>query len=311
MPGAGDGEVLVRVSAAGVNRPDLMQRLGKYPPPPGASDIPGLEIAGTIVHCGRRLAASDASQRELSEGQQVCALVAGGGYAEYCAVPVEQCLPLPPPLSDVEAAAVPETFFTVWTNLFDRGRLAPGEWVVVHGGSSGIGTTAIQLARAWGASVIATAGTAAKCDACVRLGAARAVNYHDEDFVTAVRDATNGRGADVIVDIIGGDYLARNLGCLATGGRLGADRPDRRLHGLDRPANDSAKASDPDRVNAAPADAGGEGHDCTRGRAARLAVDRARRGQARRPRVVPLGDAASAHRALEAGQVIGKLVLTL
>jgi len=206
------GEVLVRVVAAGVNRPDIMQRLGKYPPPPGASDIPGLEISGEIV------TAADAGTWRV--GQRVCALVSGGGYAEYCAVPVVQCLRMPEAIAERHAAAIPETFFTVWTNLFDRGRLQAGQRVLIHGGTSGIGTTAIQLARAFGAVPLATAGSDAKCEACRRLGATHAFNYHEEDFVAAVRDATAGEGVDVVLDIVGGDYLPRNLDCLRLHGRL-------------------------------------------------------------------------------------------
>jgi putative PIG3 family NAD(P)H quinone oxidoreductase len=209
VPAPGAGEALVRVAAAGVNRPDIMQRQGKYPPPPGASDIPGLEISGTIV----------GAAGPFREGDVVCALVAGGGYAEYCAVPFEQVLPSPSTLSLTEAAAVPETYFTVWTNLFDRGRLARGERVLVHGGSSGIGTTAIQLAAANGARVFATAGSDEKCDACRRLGAQRAINYRSEDFVQAIRSETPD-GVDVILDIVGGEYLQRNLDCLRLNGRL-------------------------------------------------------------------------------------------
>jgi putative PIG3 family NAD(P)H quinone oxidoreductase len=211
VPVPADGEVLVRVAAAGVNRPDILQRLGRYPPPPGASSIPGLEIAGTIER-----SRSD----RWTEGADVCALVAGGGYAEYCTVPAEQCLRVPDGLAAQEAAALPETFFTVWTNLFDRGGLREGETALIHGGTSGIGTTAIQLARAFGATVIATAGSDEKCQACRRLGASRAINYRTEDFVAAVREATNQTGVDVILDIIGGDYLPRNLECLRLNGRL-------------------------------------------------------------------------------------------
>jgi putative PIG3 family NAD(P)H quinone oxidoreductase len=201
----------VRVVAAGVNRPDVMQRLGKYPPPPGTTDIPGLEIAGEIV--------AAPSTSRFTVGQQVCALVAGGGYAEYCAVPIAQCLPVPGGLSVVHAAAVPETFFTVWTNLFQRAALKSGETVLVHGGASGIGTTAIQLACAFGARVFATAGSDERCAACRRLGATP-INYKTEDFVAVIRAATDGRGVDVVLDIIGGDYLARNIDCLAMNGRL-------------------------------------------------------------------------------------------
>lgn len=212
-PTPGPEDVLVRVEAAGVNRPDVMQRMGQYPPPPGASDIPGLEIAGTVELVGAAVTA-------WRPGDRVCALVSGGGYAEYCTAPAGQCLPVPAGLSAVEAAALPETAFTVWTNVFERGRLAAGESLLVHGGSSGIGTTAIQLARARGARVFATAGSPEKCDACVRLGAEQAFDYRAVDFVTAVKAATAGRGVDVILDMVGGDYLARNLDALAMEGRL-------------------------------------------------------------------------------------------
>jgi putative PIG3 family NAD(P)H quinone oxidoreductase len=210
-PGA--GEVLIRAAAAGVNRPDVLQRLGHYAPPPGASDIPGLEVAGEIVALGDGVT-------EWRVGDSVCALLAGGGYAEYCLAPAPQCLPVPKGLTAVEAAGIPETFFTVWTNVFERGRLAAGETLLVHGGSSGIGTVAIQLARAFGARVLATAGSAEKCAACVSLGAERAINYRDEDFVAVVKERTGGRGADVILDMVGGDYIPRNVECLALEGRL-------------------------------------------------------------------------------------------
>ncbi len=204
--------MLVKVIAAGVNRPDIMQRLGKYPPPPGASDIPGLEISGEVVD------ATGAGRWKV--GDRVCALVAGGGYAEFCAAPSVQCLPIPSGMDLVHAAAVPETFFTVWTNVFQRGKLQPGETLVVHGGTSGIGTTAIQLAKVFGATVIATAGSDDKCAACVRLGAAVAINYKTTDFVAAIREATGSRGADVILDIVGGEYVSRNIESLAMNGRL-------------------------------------------------------------------------------------------
>jgi NADPH:quinone reductase len=206
-------EVLIRVAAAGVNRPDLMQRQGKYPPPPGASDVPGLEIAGTVVATG-------ASVTSPMQGDSVCALVAGGGYAEYCVAPAPQCLPTPRGLSSVEAAAIPETFFTVWTNVFERGHLTAGESILIHGGSSGIGTTAIQLSRAFGARVFATAGSPEKCRACERLGAELAINYRSEDYVDVLRSATDGRGVDLVLDMVGGDYVGRNLEVLAVDGRL-------------------------------------------------------------------------------------------
>lgn len=206
------GDVLVKVEAAGVNRPDIMQRQGKYPPPQGASDIPGLEIAGTVAQVG--------GAGRWQVGDRVCALVAGGGYAELCAVPSVQCLPLPCGMDVTAAAAVPETYFTVWTNLFQRGGLKAGERVLVHGGTSGIGSTAIQLARAFGATVFATAGTDEKCEVCRSLGAAHAINYRRTDFVGAIRELTSRKGVDVVLDIIGGDYLPRNIECLGLHGRL-------------------------------------------------------------------------------------------
>jgi NADPH2:quinone reductase len=213
VPRPGEGEVLVRVAAAGVNRPDVLQRKGAYNPPPGTSDIPGLEIAGTVVALGGGVAG-------WQVGDGVTALVAGGGYAEYCVAPAPQCLPVPRGHDMVRAAALPETFFTVWTNVFERGRLQPGESLLVHGGSSGIGTTAIQLGRAFGSRVFATAGSSEKCAACVRLGADQAIDYRREDFVAAIQAATGGKGVDVILDMVGGDYISRNLACLAVEGRL-------------------------------------------------------------------------------------------
>ncbi|MDH3232004.1 MAG: NAD(P)H-quinone oxidoreductase [Alphaproteobacteria bacterium] len=207
------GEVLIKVAAAGVNRPDVVQRQGRYPPPPGASDIPGLEIAGTVVATG-----GDAGDWKV--GDHVCALVSGGGYAEYCPAPVPQCLPVPKGLSMVEAACLPETFFTVWTNVFDRGHLRAGETMLVHGGSSGIGTTAIQLGTAFGGRVIATAGSAEKCKACADLGAARAINYREEDFVEVVKEMTDGKGVELLIDMVGADYFERNIAALAVEGRL-------------------------------------------------------------------------------------------
>jgi putative PIG3 family NAD(P)H quinone oxidoreductase len=212
-PTPGSGEVLIRVAASGVNRPDVMQRQGRYPPPPGASDIPGLEIAGEVEAVGEGVDG-------WRPADAVCALVAGGGYAERCVAPAAQCLPLPRGLTPVEAAAIPEAFFTVWHNVFERGRLAAGELILVHGGSSGIGTTAIQLARAFGARVFATAGSAEKCAACARLGAERAVNYREEDFAAVVQELTGGRGVDVVLDMVGAEYTPRNLACLAVEGRL-------------------------------------------------------------------------------------------
>jgi len=215
-PVAAAGEVLIRVAASGVNRPDVLQRKGLYPVPPGASDLPGLEVAGTIIE-GDRDALAAAG---FKLGDRVCALVAGGGYAELCVAPVGQCLPVPAGLSDVEAASLPETFFTVWSNVFDRARLQPGETLLVQGGTSGIGVTAIQLAKAAGSKVIATAGSDDKCAACLRLGADHAINYRSADFVAEVRRISAGRGVDVILDMVAGSYVARELQCLAEDGRL-------------------------------------------------------------------------------------------
>jgi len=212
-PSPASGEVLIKVAAAGVNRPDVFQRRGRYPPPPGASDIPGLEVSGVIASLG-------AGVDDWRVGDAVCALVTGGGYAEYCVAPAPQCLPVPRGMDIVTAAAIPETFFTVWTNVFQRGRLQPHESLLVHGGSSGIGTTAIQLAKAMGSRVFATAGSAGKCAACERLGAGRAINYREADFVAVVRELTAGRGVDVILDMVGGEYFARNIDALAVEGRL-------------------------------------------------------------------------------------------
>ena len=216
MPVAGPGEVLIRVSASGVNRPDVLQRAGHYAPPPGASDLPGLEVAGRIV--SGDLAALAESGMQI--GDRVCALVAGGGYAQWCVAPVAQCLPMPVGWSDVEAAGLPETFFTVWSNVFDRGRLQAGEALLIQGGASGIGVTAIQMAKALGATVIVTAGTDDKCAACVALGADHAINYKTQDFVEEVSRLTSGRGVDVILDMVAGSYVARELECLAEDGRL-------------------------------------------------------------------------------------------
>ncbi|HEY8708854.1 MAG TPA: NAD(P)H-quinone oxidoreductase [Burkholderiaceae bacterium] len=215
-PSAGAGEVLIRVAASGVNRPDVLQRKGLYPVPPGASDLPGLEVAG-VIESGDAAAMIEAG---LKVGERVCALVAGGGYAEFCVAPVGQCLPVPAGLSDIEAASLPETFFTVWSNVFDRARLQAGETLLIQGGTSGIGVTAIQLAKAAGATVIATAGSDDKCAACVRLGADHAINYRSSDFVDEVKRITGGRGVDVILDMVAGAYVARELKCLAEDGRL-------------------------------------------------------------------------------------------
>ena len=216
LPEPGAGELRIRVAASGVNRPDVLQRKGHYAPPPGVSDLPGLEVAG-VIDAGDASALAAAG---LRVGDRVCALVAGGGYAEYCVAPVAQCLPVPAGLSDVEAASLPETFFTVWSNVFDRARLQPGETLLVQGGSSGIGVTAIQLARAFGAQVIVTAGSDEKCAACVQLGAQHAINYREQDFGAEVLRLTEGRGADVILDMVAGGYVAREVQCLASDGRL-------------------------------------------------------------------------------------------
>ena len=301
VPSPRDGEVLVRVAAAGVNRPDIMQRQGKYPPPPGASDIPGLEIAGEVAVGGG----------DIHEGQAVCALVSGGGYAEYCAVPAVQCLRIPAGVSAIEAAAIPETYFTVWTNLFDRGRLQSGERVLIHGGASGIGTTAVQLGRAYGAIVYATAGSKEKCDACVRLGATRAIDYNHEDFVEAIKEATGGEGVDLILDIVGGEYLQRDLSCLRLNGRLvqiGLMSESRSVVDL-RPVLQKRLTITGSTLRArSPAEKG--------------AIARAvesnilpliERGEVR-PIVhstFPLARAADAHRELESGRVIGKVVLRI
>ena len=213
LPVPGSGEVLIKVHAAGINRPDVLQRLGKYPVPPGASDLPGLEVAGEIVD-------GDLGDSGFAKGDLVCALVQGGGYAEYCTAPVAQCLPVPEGVTPLEAATLPETYFTVWSNVFDRARLSEGESLLVQGGSSGIGVTAIQVATALGHRVFATAGSDDKCRAVEALGAERGINYRDEDFVDVVKELTNGKGVDVILDMVAGDYVAREIDCLADDGRL-------------------------------------------------------------------------------------------
>jgi len=215
-PIAGAGEVLIRVKASGINRPDVLQRTGNYPVPPGASDIPGLEVAGEII-AGDAVAMSAAG---FKLGDRVCALVAGGGYAELCVAPVGQCLPVPAGLSDIEAATLPETFFTVWSNVFDRARLQAGETLLIQGGTSGIGVTAIQMAKALGAKVIATAGSDEKCAACIALGADHAINYKTADFSAEARKLTDGKGVNVILDMVAGSYVAREIECLAEDGRL-------------------------------------------------------------------------------------------
>jgi NADPH2:quinone reductase len=215
-PVAGAGELLIRVAASGVNRPDVLQRKGHYPVPPGASDLPGLEVAGEIVS-GDAAALAEAG---FKVGDRVCALIAGGGYAELCVAPVAQCLPVPKGWSDIDAASLPETFFTVWSNVFDRGRLQKGETLLIQGGSSGIGVTAIQIAKALGATVIVTAGSDDKCEACLKLGADHAINYRTSDFVEEAKKLTGGKGVDVVLDMVAGDYVAREIECLAEDGRL-------------------------------------------------------------------------------------------
>jgi NADPH:quinone reductase len=216
QPVPGPGELLIRVRASGINRPDVLQRTGNYPVPPGASDIPGLEVAGEIVEGDAQAMAAAG----LKQGDRVCALVAGGGYAEFCVAPVGQCLPVPKGMGDVEAASLPETFFTVWSNVFDRARLQAGETLLIQGGTSGIGVTAIQMAKALGAKVIATAGSDEKCDACLKLGADHAINYKTQDFAEEAKKLTDGAGVNVILDMVAGSYVAREVGCLAEDGRL-------------------------------------------------------------------------------------------
>ncbi len=304
VPTAAAGELLVKVAAAGVNRPDVAQRQGTYPPPPGASDIPGLEIAGTVVALG-----ADAGGWSL--GDAVCGLVTGGGYAEYCPLPVPQALPVPAGLDMVAAAALPETFFTVWTNIYDRGRLKAGETLLVHGGSSGIGTTAIQMAKALGSTVFATAGSDAKCAACEELGAAKAINYKNEDFVAAIKDLTGGKGVDVILDMVCGDYVERNLRSLAIEGRLcviallGGARIEANFGTLlrrrltitgstlrPRTVAEKGAIAEALRQNVWPRIAAGE---------IKPVIDT----------VYPLADAAKAHARMESSAHIGKLMLTL
>ncbi len=301
MPTPGPGELLVRVEAAGVNRPDILQRLGQYPPPPGASDLPGLEIAGTVTAIGPGVS-------RWRVGDSVCALVAGGGYAEYCVAPEPQALPLPRGYRPGEAAAIPETFFTVWTNLFERGTLTEGETVLVHGGSSGIGTTAIQLARALGATVFATAGSDAKCAACERLGA-RTINYRTADFVQVVRESTSSRGVDVILDIVGGDYVQRNIECLAMHGRLvqigllGSSRAEINL----RPVMQKRLTITGSTLRTRSVEEKG-----AIARALEVKVWPLLASRQVAPvidRTLPLADAPEAHRLLESGEAIGKVVL--
>jgi NADPH2:quinone reductase len=313
-PAPGAGEVLIEVAAAGVNRPDLMQREGRYPPPTGITDIPGMEVAGRIAALGsddEHGAPRSASGRVWRIGDEVCALVAGGGYAERCVAPGVQCLPVPHGATLVEAAAVPEAFFTVWTNVFERGRLTAGEWLLVHGGSSGIGSTAIQVAAARGAKVLATAGTDEKCRACERLGATRAINYRTEDFVSVVKQVTGDRGVDVILDIIGGPYTGRNLKALGRDGRLvqiglmGGETAEISLRTILAKrltiTGSTLRIRTPAEKGAIAAALEREVWPLLASRQVAPVVDT----------TFPLHDAALAHRALERGEVIGKIVLTV
>jgi NADPH2:quinone reductase len=304
LPSPGEREILVKVIAAGVNRPDVMQRQGHYPPPKGATEIPGLEIAGEVVELGR-------GTKRWKQGDKVMALVIGGGYAEYCLAFETHALPVPANLSMVEAAAIPETFFTVWHNVFERGKLAAGETLLVHGGSSGIGTTAIALAKAFGARVITTAGTPEKCEACRKLGADLAIDYKTEDFVGLTKQATQGRGADLILDMVGGDYVGRNYEAAALEGRivqiafLASARVTLDLMRLmlkrlthtgstlrARAVADKAAIARAVETNVLPLIASGR---------VKPLIDS----------TFPLAQASAAHERMESGQHIGKIVLTL
>jgi NADPH2:quinone reductase len=302
-PAPAAGEVLIRVTAAGVNRPDIFQRRGRYAPPPGASDIPGLEVSGVVDALGSGVTG-------LRAGDAVCALVTGGGYAEYCVAPAPQCLPVPRGMDVATAAAIPETFFTVWSNVFQRGHLQAGESLLVHGGSSGIGTTAIQLAKARGARVFATAGTPDKCAACERLGAERCVDYRNADFVAVIRDLTGGRGVDVVLDMVGGDYFARNIEVLAVEGRLVEIAT---LHGVKGELNIQAMMSRRLTITGSTlrprpiADKAAIASDL------RQHVWPLLESGAVKPIIhttFPLRDAAEAHRLMESSAHIGKLLLT-
>jgi putative PIG3 family NAD(P)H quinone oxidoreductase len=303
-PVAGRGDVLIRVAAAGVNRPDVMQRRGLYPPPPGASDLPGLEVAGIVESLGEGVT-------EWRVGDRVCALVSGGGYATLCVAPAPQCLPVPAGMDLVTAAAIPETFFTVWTNVFDRGRLRSGETALFHGGSSGIGTTAIQLAAARGARVLATAGSDEKCRACEQLGAERAINYRTEDFVDVVKQLTKGRGVDLILDIVGGDYIPRDLASLALEGRLvvigfmGGDTATidfRRV--LGRRLTITGSTLRPRSVEE-------KGQIAAEVRREVWPLLESGKVKPLIYRMFPLADAAAAHRLMESSEHVGKIVLTV
>jgi putative PIG3 family NAD(P)H quinone oxidoreductase len=304
VPKPGDGEVLVRVAAAGVNRPDVMQRQGRYPPPAGASDLPGLEIAGEIAALGTQVSG-------LSIGDKVTALLPGGGYAQYAVAAAPLCLPVPDGVSMVEAAAIPETFFTVWTNLFDRGRCKAGDVVLIHGGTSGIGTTAIQLAAAWGARVFATAGSDDKVQACLKLGAVRGINYRTQDFVEVMRAETGGKGVDITLDMVAGTYVARNLEIAALEGRvvtislLGGARAEINMGTIltkrltltgstlrSRTVAQKAEVADAVRKNVWPLLASGRVRPVIHA-------------------TFPLAEASEAHRLMETSNHIGKIVLTI
>jgi putative PIG3 family NAD(P)H quinone oxidoreductase len=304
IPRRGAGEVLIRVAAAGVNRPDIVQRQGAYPPPPGASDLPGLEVAG-------RIAAIGPGVEGFQLGDPVCALLSGGGYAEYAAVPAVQVLPVPACLSLIEAASLPETCFTVWSNLFDRAHCAAGEIVLIHGGTSGIGVTAIQMAKSFGATVFATAGSAAKVQECERLGAVRGIDYKTEDFVAVIKEATGGRGANIILDMVGGDYVARNIQAAATDGRIVSIaflRGNRAEIDLGRIMFKRLILTGSTLRSRPPAEKGAI--------AAALKAEiwpRIERSEIKPVlyRQFPLADAAAAHRLMESSEHIGKIMLTV
>ena len=306
QPQPSAGELLIRVAASGVNRPDVLQRKGLYPPPPGASDLPGLEVAGTVA-AG---APEDLESAGVALGDRVCALVAGGGYAQWCVAPVGQVLPVPHGLGDVEAASLPETFFTVWQNVFEIAALQAGEWLLVHGGTSGIGVAAIQLARARGAHVVATAGSADKCAACLQLGADFAVDYRQQDFVPEALAATGGRGVDVVLDMVAGDYVARELRCLADDGRLAIIA----VQGGTKSEIDAGivlrkrLAITGSTLRARPA-----AYKAALARALRAQVWPLIEAGAVRPvvhRAMPADEAAAAHALMESGTHVGKIVLT-
>lgn len=311
VPAVAPGEVLIRVAAAGVNRPDVLQRQGNYPPPPGTTDIPGLEVAGEVVQVGEGARPAAPSDRAWQVGDKVCALVAGGGYAQYVAAPGVQCLPIPAQLSMEQAAALPETFFTVYLNVVERGELQAGDTLLVHGGSSGIGTTAILLGKALGAHVIVTAGSAAKCAACVQLGAELAINYREQDFVPAVLAATGEKGANVILDMVGGDYMPRNIKAAAVDGRIALIA----VQGGTQ-ANIDLRAVLVKRLKIAgatlrPQPVERKGRIAAALRAHVWPLFESRRLAA--PPIYarfPLADAARAHALMEAGEHIGKIVLS-